>query len=192
MLFSLFWLLWPILVASGAMGFGTAISTNDVFLMNIVSVMAGCLLPLRGIWYIILAKRSGAPLRARMFIQTAFELSFVPIIILLPRFSYNTYLFFLCLYFSFYAAVQGINAVIYFRNRVFQYFIPAASQSILFLAIFLGIFILPPELKQRLVTSGSGFLLSLLGHSYLYDFLSVLIKNRRTAEIFRKISIIIM
>ena len=188
-LFSLFWLIWPLLYATGALGMGVAAFGNNITVLSALTFLAGCVLPLRGIWYIVLARRGGTPLRARMLIQTVLEILLVPVIIFLPQISYRSFAFFLLLYFSFHAAVQGINAVIYGRNRVTQYFIPALCQSALFSSLLIGLVLLPSDLCQRIVLDGSGLLLSLLGHTYLCDWMAVTVKNKRVAEIFRKISV---
>lgn len=189
MIFSFFWLLWPILYAIGAMGAGTALASDELTLVYIINILAGCILPFRGIWYLVLARRNKTHLRPEMLVQTVLEFLTVVLIVLLPKFSYNTFLVFLGLYFSFNTAVQGINAVIYGKNRVFQYFIPALCQCILFFHIFLGLFILPEDIRYRMVMGGTGYLLSVLGHFYLCDLLSVTVKNKKVAEIFRKISV---
>lgn len=189
MLTPLFWLIWPLLYAAGAAGFGTAVVIDEALLGHILSATAGCILPLRGIWYIVLARRSNTPLRPSMLVQTVLESALALVIVFLPRFSYQAFLLFLLLYFSFHGVVQGINAVIYGRNRMFQYFTPALSQAVLFLQLFLGVLLLPDDIRQSFVMSGSGFLLSMLGHAYLFDWLAMILKNKRAGDVFRKISI---
>lgn len=189
MLFSLFWLLWPLLYGACALGVGTMATANETVLLHSLSVLAGCLLPARGVWYLVLARRNRTRLRPNMLVQTGIEAVLALAIIFLPRFSYRAYLIFLVLYFSFHMTVQGINAVIYGRNRVFQYFIPALCQAALFFLLFLGLIFLPDGYRRPLVLSGSGWLLSMLGQAYLCDWLSVIIKNRRVAGAFRRISV---
>lgn len=189
MIFSIFWLLWPVLYAAGALGVGTAATTYEAAIVHFISILAGCLLPFRGVWYIVLAKRNGTPFKPRMLVQTVFETALVPIILFLPRFSYRAFSVFLLIYFSFHAAVQGINAFIYLKNRVLQFFFPAFFQSIAFTLFFVGIIFLPEGIRYRSVMAGSGALLSMLGHIYLWDWLSVVLKNDRAAGFFRKISV---
>ncbi len=189
MFYSLFWLIWPVLYSFGVMGATAAAISDEASLVYIVNAAAGIILPLRGIWYIILAKRNNTPLRPKMLVQTMMELTLALILIFLPGISYPAFLLFLCLYCSFHAAVHGINSYIYGKNKVFQYFIPSISQAELFLLIFMGILFLPDNIRYRFVMGGTGYFLSILGHAYLCDWLSVVIKNRRTAEIFRKISV---
>ncbi|MBE6792068.1 MAG: hypothetical protein E7534_01025 [Ruminococcaceae bacterium] len=189
MLPSLFWLLWPLLYACGAVGVGWAASSDEAVTLQLLSVLAGCLLPLRGIWYIFLARKNGTPLRLRMLIQTAVEILLVPIIVFLPHFSYDAFVIFLVLYTSFYGAVQTVNAVVYARGRAFSHFIPALCQAILFFHIFAGLLLMPDEVRRPFVISLSGFLLSILGHAYICDWLAVVVKSPRAARVFRKISI---
>lgn len=189
MIFSFFWLLWPILYAVGAMGAGAAVTSEEMALIYIINALAGIVLPLRGVWYIILACKNKTKLNFRMLLQTVLEISTSLIIIFLPKFSYSAFLSFLIAYFSFNTAVQTINAVIYVKNRVFQYFIPALCQGILFSYIFVGLVFLPFDIRYRAVMGGVGYLLSVLGHFYLCDWLSITIKNKGVAEVFRKISI---
>lgn len=189
MLYSLFWLLWPIVYAGCATSYGIFTYTDEAFIIHLVGVLAGCLLPLRGLWYVALAKRNKVKIKPRMLVQTFIELALSLSIIFISNLSYNAFLVFLCIYSSFYATVQGINAFIYGRNRVFQYFIPSLCQSALFFHIIIGILFLPDDIRYNLVIGGTGFLLSMLGQAYLFDWLSVVVKNKKAAEAFRKISI---
>ncbi len=190
MLFSLFWLLWPILYATGIVSASALAVYDEALLVHIVSIAAGCLLPLRGVWYFVLARRRKTRLRPSMLVQTVLEIILAMVIIFLPSFSYKAFLVFLALYFSFYTAVQGINSFIYGRNRVFQLFFPSLCQAILFSQLFLGVVILPNDIRDSLVVNGSGYLLSMLGHAYLFDWLSVVVKNKKVSEVFRKVSVV--
>ena len=189
MIASLIWILWPTLYALGAMGVGWAASTNESVTLLILSIIGGCLLPLRGIWYILLARKKGTPLRARMLAQTLIELLLVPVIVFLPRLSYDLFVAFLILYTSFYTGMQTVNAVVYRRNRVISNFIPALSQALLFGHLFVALLVLPADIRRSFVMSLSGFLLSVLGHSYLCDWLATTIKSKEVAQVFRRISL---
>ncbi len=189
MIISLFWLLWPLMYATGAFGMSTAFSAAETWLIYILNIAAGCLLPLRGVLYLLLARRSGTQLHSGMLIQTVLESALSLVIIFLPRFSYQSFLVVLCLYLSFYTAVQGINAFIYGRDRIYQYFIPALCQALIFPLLIAAILLLPDDLRYRFVMSGSGYLLSILGFAYFCDWMSVAIKNKRAANIFHRISV---
>lgn len=189
MFYSLFWLLWPILYATGIMGASAAFISDRAAIINIVHVAAGILLPLRGIWYIILAKKNSAPIRPSMLVQTILESAVAAVIIFLPSVSYPAFLVVAALYSSFLFAVQGINAYIYRKSKSFQHFIPSISQCALFLHVFACILFLPDHIRHPFVMSSAGYLLSILGHAYLCDLLSVLIKNQRVSDIFRRISV---
>lgn len=190
MLFSLFWLVWPFLQTAGVLGVGTMATTDEMMIFNFINIMAGCMLPLRGIWYIIYAIRKKTQIRLSMLIQTMLEIAIVPVIIFLPNFSYHSFLVILAIYFSLQMAVHGVNTVIYRRNRIRQYFIPSLCQTVLFFNLFAGVLFLPEDIRHRFVMSGAGFVLSMLGHSYICEILSIRLKNKRAAGVFRKISII--
>lgn len=189
MILPFFWLLWPLLYATGAIGMSTALSAWETALIYILHIAGGCLLPLRGVWYLLLAKRNGTRLRRDMLYQTVTECILSLCIIFLPRVSYQAFVVVLALYLSFHTAVQGINAFLYGRERIYQYFIPALSQAILFPLVILGLILLPDAWRLRFIMGGSAYLLYILGHAYLCDFLSVMVKNRRVADIFHKISV---
>lgn len=189
MLFSLFWLLWPLVYALGAFGLSTAFVANEVVLINSINIFASCLLPLRGVYYIVLAKKSKTRLRLSMLAQTLAEIALALTIIFLPGVSYRSFLIVMGIYFSFLFAVQSVNSFIYFRNRVFQSFIPSICQAVLFLFLFIAVIVLPDELRYRYVMGGAGFLLSTLGISFICDWLSVLFKGKRASGIFRRISV---
>ena len=59
MIASLIWLLLPLLYAVGALGFGTAFVYNETLAWHVISLVAGCLLPLRSVYYIVLNRKSG-------------------------------------------------------------------------------------------------------------------------------------
>lgn len=189
MLFFLFWLLWPLLYALGTFGISTAFVANEAIIIHAINMFASCLLPLRGVYYIVLAKRSKTRLRLSMLSQTLVETALALTIIFLPSVSYPAFLVVMAAYFSFLFAVQSVNSVIYFRNRVFQSFIPSVCQAVLFLFLFVAVIALPDELRYRYVMGGAGFLLSTLGVAFVCDCLSVMLKNKRAAGIFRKISV---
>ena len=185
----LFWLIWPIMYATGIMGASAAFLSDKAAIVYIVNAAAGILLPLRGIWYILLARKNNTPIRPKMLVQTLMETVMAAIIIFLPSVSYPAFLVVAALYSSFHFAVQGINAYIYGKNKSFQHFIPSICQSVLFLHVFACVLFLPDHIRRPFVMSGSGYLLSILGHAYLCDLLSVLIKNRRVSDIFRGVSV---
>lgn len=189
MLFSLFWLLWPLLYAVGVLGISTAFVANEVFFIHSINVIAGFLLPLRGVYYIVLAKRSKTHLRLSMLAQTLLEIALALTIVFLPGVSYRSFLIVMGAYFSFLFAVQSVNSVIYFRNRVFQSFIPSVCQAVLFLLLFIAVIVLPDELRYRYVMGGAGFLLSTFGVAFICDWLSLMLKSRRAAGVFRRISV---
>lgn len=188
---SLFWLLWPVFYAFSAAGVSTFASLSEVPVVQIVGTMAALVLPFRSIWYIVLAKKNQSKIRPGMLIQTAVEISLALIFLFLPRFSYQWFLVFLGIYFSFHMALNIINTVIYGKNRTFQYFIPSLAQAVLFTFLFFGLFFTPSDMRYQLVISGSGFLLSLLGQSYVMDLLSVIIKNKSASNAFRRVSLIL-
>lgn len=188
---SLFWLLWPVFYAFSAAGVSTFASLSEVPVVQIVSTMAALALPFRSIWYIVLAKKNHSRLRPGMLIQTALEIILSLLFIFLPRVSYQWFLVFLGLYFSFHMALNIINTVIYSKNRTFQYFIPSLAQAVLFTYLFFGLFFTPSEMRYQMVISGSGFFLSLLGQSYIMDLLSVIIKNKSASNAFRRVSLIL-
>ncbi len=189
MLFSLFWLIWPLLYATGALGIGAVAVANEAVIAHLVTIMAGCLFPLRGIWYFVLAKRNGKKIQLKMTVQTAIECAVALAFVFLPRLSYQGFLVVFFLFLSFYTAVQGINSWIYLKNQVHQYFVPSVCQCLLFLHLMLGIVVLPGELRYRLVFSGAGFFLSILGQSYLLEWLSTVIQYKPIALLFHKIAI---
>lgn len=189
MFYLLFWLIWPIAYTTGIIGASAAFISDRAAIINIIHAAGGILLPLRGIWYIILAKKTSTSIRPNMLVQTILETINAAVIIFLPSVSYPAFLVVAALYSSFLFAVQGINAYIYGKNKAFQHFIPSISQSVLFLHIFVCILFLPDHIRQPFVMSSAGYLLSIRGHAYLCDFLSVLIKNQRVSDLFRRISV---
>lgn len=189
MVYSFYWLICPILYALGITGASLGAISDEATFIYIINAVAGILLPLRGVWYIILAHKNSSTLRPSMLIQTGLECLLSLVLVFLPDLSYPAFLIFLALYCSFHAVVQGINSYIYGKNRALQYFIPSICQTILFLQIFACLILLSGDTRARFVIGITGYLLSMLGHAYLCDWFSVVIKNRRTAEMFRKISV---
>ena len=191
MLFSLFWLLWPMFYAFGSMGLSTFTGLNEFPVVQIVSTMAALVLPFRSIWYIVLAKKNRNRLRINMLLQTAAEIGLALLFMLLPRTSYSWYLLFLAAYFSFHMVLNIVNLVIYSKNHTFQYFIPSLAQAVLFTFLFAALFLVPGDMRYQMVIGGSGLFLSLLGQSYVMDLLSVLIKNKGASNAFRRVSLIL-
>ncbi len=189
MIASLIWLLLPLLYAVGALGVGTVFIYNETLAWHAISLLAGCLLPVRSIYYIVLNIKSGNHISIPSLLQAITETAFALAIIFLPHFSYRAFVIFLFLYLTFYTAIKSIDAVIYKKNGVYQHFIPSLCQAIFFLHLFVILVVLPDHLRYPLLIWISGLILSLLGHTALCEFLAARIRNPEVSQAFRRITV---
>lgn len=189
MIASLIWLLLPLLYAVGALGVGTAFVYNETLAWHVISMLAGCLIPLRSVYFIVLNIRSGNRISVPSLFQALTETILALAIVFLPHLSYQAFVVFLVLYLSFYTAVKTIDAVIHKKNRVYQHFIPSLCQAVLFSHLFLLLLFLPHTLRHPLLVWVSGLVLSLLGHTVLCEFLATKIRNPKVSQAFRRIMV---
>ena len=187
MLFIFVALLWFLVYGLGIAGISTIMGLGELQALYTISTMAALMLPFRSVWYIVIAKKNHSRLHTGLLIQTAAEITTALLFLVLPRLSYQWFLVFLGIYFSFHIGLNVVNTIIFSRNRTFQYMIPSLAQSVLFTILFYGLLLVPAYWRDQLVVYGSGFFLALLGQAYMMDFLSVIIRNKYISAAFRRV-----
>ena len=183
MLYMLFGLLWPLIYAFGLLGIGTIAVSNDPVVVQVVAYSAAVLLPLRGIYYMLISLFKGNGITKGMLIQTLAEIAIAAAIVALPNFSYGAFVVVFEIFLTFYIAVKLIDTFIYGKNRAFRFMIPSLAQAALFFHIFIAILLLPGEIRRRAVEMGTGIVLSLLGVAHMCDFLTMVVKKQKAREI---------
>ena len=183
MLYMLFGLLWPLIYAACLLGVGAIAVSNDPVVVHFVAYSAAVMLPLRGIYYMLISLFKGNGVTKGMIIQTAAEITVAAAIVVLPNFSFNAFVVVFEIFLTFYIAVKLIDTVIYGKNCVFKFMIPSLAQAALFLHIFLAVLLLPGEIRRRAVEIGTGIVVSLLGAAHVLDFLTMVVKKQKAREI---------
>jgi len=183
MLYMLFGLIWPLIYASCLMGIGTIAVSNNPIVMQIVAYSAAVMLPLRGIYYMLISLFKGNGVTKGMLIQTAAEITIAAAIVALPNFSYGAFVVVFEIFLSFYIAVRLTDTIIYGKNRLFKFMIPSLVQAALFLHIFLVILLLQGDIRRRTLEMGTGIALTLFGVAHICDFLTLVVKKQKAREI---------
>ena len=183
MLYMLFALLWPLIYATCLLGVGAIAISNDPIVVHFVTYFAAAMLPLRGIYYMLISlfKRNGVT--KGMMIQTGAEIIIAAAIVILPNFSFGAFVVVFEIFLTFYIAVKLTDTIIYGKNRIFKFMIPSLAQAALFLHIFLAILLIPGEVRRRTVEMGTGIVLSLLGAAHICDFLTIVVKKQKVREV---------
>ena len=131
MLSLLFELIWPLIYANCLFGISTIAISNEPIFIQVVTFSAAVMIPLRGVYYIIISLVRGNKIIRSTVIQTVCEILIGAIIVLLPSFSYKAFVIVYEVYLSFYIAVKIIDTVIYSKNGVKRNFIPSLIQALL-------------------------------------------------------------
>ncbi len=189
MLIMLLGLLWPLIYAISLMTISTMLVSNEPFLLQIVAYSAAFLIPLRGIYYIILSVANRNKLNRGTLIQTLLEMIFAALIVILPNFSFIAFIVVYEIYLTFYITIKFADTFIYGRNRIFKSMIPSLCQAVFFLHIFLAIIFMPDNIRDRAVEMGVAIHLSLFGIAHLCDFLAIVVKNDKAKSLFSSIRI---
>lgn len=182
MLYMLFGLLWP-LHALGLLSVSAIAASRDPIVLQLVGVLAAALLPLRGVYDLLMSIAKGGGVHRAQLLQTGVELLLAAAVIVLPNYSYGAFviLFELCL--TFYIAVRVVDAFIYAKHRMRRFMIPAIVQAAFFLHIFLAILLMPGVVRRRALEIGTGVAMALFGLANLCDFLALAIRSRKARTI---------
>ena len=183
MLYLLFGLIWPLVYATCLMGVGAIAVSNDPVVLQFVAYSAAVMLPLRGIYYMLISLIKGNGVTRGLLIQTGAEITLAAGIVLLPNVSYGAFVVVFEIFLTFYIAVKLTDTIIYGKNHVFRFMIPSLVQAALFLHIFLTILLLPGEMRRRTVEMGTGIVLTLLGVAHVCDFLTMVVRQRKARDI---------
>lgn len=183
MLYMLFGLLWPLLHALGLLSVSAIAASRDPIVLQLVGVLAAALLPLRGVYDLLMSIAKGGGVHRAQLLQTGVELLLAAAVIVLPNYSYGAFviLFELCL--TFYIAVSVVDAFIYAKHRMRRFMIPAIVQAAFFLHIFLAILLMPGVVRRRALEIGTGVAMALFGLANLCDFLALAIRSRKARTI---------
>ena len=113
----LYLLLLPMLSGIGMLGLGPALMAGRAGAAHVVLLLSGLLLPLRGLMYLLLARRRGNRPGRMSVLLAAVELLLGAGLLLLPKLSVRLFAVVVAVYLTLLVTVEAVNAILYGRMR---------------------------------------------------------------------------
>lgn len=113
----LYLLLLPMLSGIGMLGLGPALMAGRAGAAHVVLLLSGLLLPLRGLMYLLLARRRGNRPGRMSVLLAAVELLLGAGLLLLPQLSVRLFAVVVAVYLTLLVTVEAVNAILYGRMR---------------------------------------------------------------------------
>ena len=125
----LYLLLLPMLSGIGMLGLGPALMAGRAGAAHVVLLLSGLLLPLRGLIYLLLARRRGNRPGRMSVLLAAVELLLGAGLLLLPQLSVRLFAVVVAVYLTLLVTVEAVNAILYGRMRRWGAFFPAMAAA---------------------------------------------------------------
>ena len=139
----LYLLLLPMLSGIGMLGLGPALMAGRAGAAHVVLLLSGLLLPLRGLIYLLLARRRGNRPGRMSVLLAAVELLLGAGLLLLPQLSVRLFAVVVAVYLTLLVTVEAVNAILYGRMRRWGAFFPAMAAAVGGTGLFVLIVFVP-------------------------------------------------
>ena len=184
----LYLLLLPMLSGIGMLGLGPALMAGRAGAAHVVLLLSGLLLPLRGLMYLLLARRRGNRPGRMSVVLAAVELLLGAGLLLLPQLSVRLFAVVVAVYLTLLVTVEAVNAILYGRMRRWGAFFPAMAAA----AGGTGLFVLivfVPALRDAALRYTAALLLTVFGTGLVCDVLALTIRSRRVRRVLGSIRV---
>ena len=151
-------------------------------------LLSGLLLPLRGLMYLLLARRRGNRPGRMSVPLAAVELLLGAGLLLLPKLSVRLFAVVVAVYLTLLVTVEAVNAILYGRMRRWGAFFPAMAAA----AGGTGLFVLivfVPALRDAALRYTAALLLTVFGTGLVCDVLALTIRSRRVRRVLGSIRV---
>ena len=171
----LYLLLLPMLSGIGMLGLGPALMAGRAGAAHVVLLLSGLLLPLRGLMYLLLARRRGNRPGRMSVVLAAVELLLGAG---LPELSVRLFAVVVAVYLTLLVTVEAVNAILYGRMRRWGAFFPAMAAAVGGTGLFVLI-VFVPALRDAALRYTAALLLTVFGTGLVCDVLALTIRSRR-------------
>ena len=185
----LYLLLLPLLSGLGMLGLGPALMAGRAGAAHVVLLLAGLLLPLRGLGYLLLARLRGNRPSAMSVVLAAAELLAGVLFLTLPRLSVQLFGVTVAVYLTLFVTVETINAVLYGRARRWGAFFPSAAAAAAGLVLFLLMLFASDPLRGDALRYTAALMLTVFGTGLVCDVLALTIRSRRVRRVLGSIRV---
>jgi len=172
----------------GMLGLGPALMAGRAGAAHVVLLLSGLLLPLRGLMYLLLARRRGNRPGRMSVLLAAVELLLGAGLLLLPQLSVRLFAAVVAVYLTLLVTVEAVNAILYGRMRRWGAFFPAMAAA----AGGTGLFVLivfVPALRDAALRYTAALLLTVFGTGLVCDVLALTIRSRRVRRVLGSIRV---
>lgn len=173
----LYLLLLPMLSGIGMLGLGPALMAGRAGAAHVVLLLSGLLLPLRGLIYLLLARRRGNRPGRMSVLLAAVELLLGAGLLLLPQLSVRLFAVVVAVYLTLLVTVEAVNAILYGRMRRWGAFFPAMAAAVGGTGLFVLI-VFVPALRDAALRYTAALLLTVFGTGLVCDVLALTIRSR--------------
>lgn len=184
----LYLLLLPMLSGIGMLGLGPALMAGRAGAAHVVLLLSGLLLPLRGLMYLLLARRRGNRPGRMSVLLAAVELLLGAGLLLLPQLSVRLFAVVVAVYLTLLVTVEAVNAILYGRMRRWGAFFPAMAAAVGGTGQFVLI-VFVPALRDAALRYTAALLLTVFGTGLVCDVLALTIRSRRVRRVLGSIRV---
>lgn len=184
----LYLLLLPMLSGIGMLGLGPALMAGRAGAAHVVLLLSGLLLPLRGLMYLLLARRRGNRPGRMSVVLAAVELLLGAGLLLLPQLSVRLFAVVVAVYLTLLVTVEAVNAILYGRMRRWGAFFPAMAAAVGGTGLFVLI-VFVPALRDAALRYTAALLLTVFGTGLVCDVLALTIRSRRVRRVLGSIRV---
>ena len=184
----LYLLLLPMLSGIGMLGLGPALMAGRAGAAHVVLLLSGLLLPLRGLMYLLLARRRGNRPGRMSVVLAAVELLLGAGLLLLPQLSVRLFAVVVAVYLTLLVTVEAVNAILYGRMRRWGAFFPAMAAAVGGTGLFVLI-VFVPALRDDALRYTTALLLTVFGTGLVCDVLALTIRSRRVRRVLGSIRV---
>ena len=184
----LYLLLLPMLSGIGMLGLGPALMAGRAGAAHVVLLLSGLLLPLRGLMYLLLARRRGNRPGRMSVVLAAVELLLGAGLLLLPQLSVRLFAVVVAVYLTLLVTVEAVNAILYGRMRRWGAFFPAMAAAVGGTGLFVLI-VFVPALRNAALRYTAALLLTVFGTGLVCDVLALTIRSRRVRRVLGSIRV---
>ena len=184
----LYLLLLPMLSGIGMLGLGPALMAGRAGAAHVVLLLSGLLLPLRGLMYLLLARRRGNRPGRMSVLLAAVELLLGAGLLLLPQLSVRLFAVVVAVYLTLLVTVEAVNAILYGRMRRWGVFFPAMAAAVGGTGLFVLI-VFVPALRDAALRYTAALLLTVFGTGLVCDVLALTIRSHRVRRVLGSIRV---
>ena len=168
----LYLLLLPMLSGIGMLGLGPALMAGRAGAAHVVLLLSGLLLPLRGLMYLLLARRRGNRPGRMSVLLAAVELLLGAGLLLLPQLSVRLFAVVVAVYLTLLVTVEAVNAILYGRMRRWGAFFPAMAAAVGGTGLFVLI-VFVPALRDAALRYTAALLLTVFGTGLVLSLIHI-------------------